>query len=155
MEGKENIEPQLGFTFDQIKQNVVPERKYGKDRLTSNGPEEMKKAEESKVAEEIKIAPLTIKNKYKNIPDYFVSCLIEMTKRDQEADKLKNETKVFEDIKYKTLKSNRVRTRLLLQYIPKKIQNMKPYQVLEITIETENNDSLKKYVGYGVVSHVI
>ena len=87
----------------------------------------MNKAEESKVAEEIKIAPLTIKNKYKNIPDYFVSCLIEMTKRDQEADKLKNETKVFEDIKYKTLKSNRVRTRLLLQYIPKKIQNMKPY----------------------------
>ena len=42
----------------------------------------------------------------------------------------------------------------MIQNIPKKIRQLKEYVILEVHIETEDNDSLKGYKGYGIINKI-
>ena len=42
----------------------------------------------------------------------------------------------------------------MIQNIPKKIRQLKEYVILQICIETEDNDNLKEYKGFGIINKI-
>ena len=42
----------------------------------------------------------------------------------------------------------------MIQNIPKKIRQLKEFVVLQVTIPTEDNDNLKGYKGFGIITKI-
>lgn len=56
---------------------------------------------------------------------------------------------------FRVLSTSPVRWRLLLTGLQgNRTQDMREFQVIEILIETKDNDSLKKYRGYGILDRL-
>lgn len=55
--------------------------------------------------EEVKetVPPLTIKNKYSNMLDYFGNCLLQMSEREKKSFELSNVQELYTNINYKVI----------------------------------------------------